>query len=270
MCIRDRCDTDITGTVTLTIFDAPEVTAGDVEVSPGNDLILNASSPTAISYAWTGPNSFSSSDANPTVTTDAQPINAGDYTVEVTNEDGCSTSETITVSINGCSADAGENQTLDCNVTNLGAIPVVLGSTGQWSEASGDGAAEFEDVNDPATLFRGTPGVSYTLQWSVTGGTCGASAAFDLVTITFNGGITVDNDISINAIPNDTYIAGGEITSAGMVDGTAASNDVTFKAGEQIILRAGFMVVAGADFHAIIDLDAVSYTHLTLPTICSV
>ena len=197
-----------------------------------------------------------SSDQNPTVTTDAMNTDAGDYTVTVTDSRGCMSSTTIVVSLNTCTADAGLDQTIDCNVTNLEAVSTIGDEVGQWSETSGDGAAEFEDVNDPTTLFRGTAGVSYTLQWSVTGGACGASAAFDLVTITFNGGITVDNDISISAIPNDTYIAGGEITSAGTVDGTAASNDVTFKAGEQIILQVGFTVVAGADFHALIDLDA--------------
>lgn len=52
----------------------------------------------ASTYAWTGPNNFTSIAQNPVIG-NAQQINAGDYTVVVTNAGGCSDVATTTVQV---------------------------------------------------------------------------------------------------------------------------------------------------------------------------
>jgi hypothetical protein len=56
---------------------------------------------TGVSYAWTGPNSFTSAVQNPVVSS-AAPINSGIYTVTATNPIGCSaTASTPNITVNG-------------------------------------------------------------------------------------------------------------------------------------------------------------------------
>ncbi|MEC7653864.1 MAG: hypothetical protein VX548_02855 [Bacteroidota bacterium] len=61
------------------------------------------------SVSWEGPNGFTSTDAS------LSGLEAGDYTVTVTNTDGCSTSETVTISddsvFDECGVCGGDNST---------------------------------------------------------------------------------------------------------------------------------------------------------------
>ena len=63
----------------------------------GQTIALTANSVDGATYAWTGPAGFTSSLPTPTVA-DASAINAGDYSVAVTNECG-STTATTTVAV---------------------------------------------------------------------------------------------------------------------------------------------------------------------------
>jgi gliding motility-associated-like protein len=55
--------------------------------------------PAASSYTWSGPNAFTSNAQNPTIAT-ASLVNAGNYTVTVTNASGCTNSAVVNVVIN--------------------------------------------------------------------------------------------------------------------------------------------------------------------------
>jgi gliding motility-associated-like protein len=78
-------------------------------------------------------------------------------------------------------ADAGSDKTV-CGPTNLeGNTPAV--GTGIWMIISGAGGV-LANVNDPASLFSGTGGTTYTLQWTTSNGTCPSSS--DQVDITFD------------------------------------------------------------------------------------
>lgn len=64
----------------------------------GNTLILNAANVVGASYSWTGPNSYTSSNQNPTIA-NAQPLHSGNYTV-IATVNGCvsaSSSTAVTV-----------------------------------------------------------------------------------------------------------------------------------------------------------------------------
>ncbi|MGB0863365.1 MAG: CARDB domain-containing protein, partial [Saprospiraceae bacterium] len=67
----------------------------------GEDIELNAGG--GVFYAWSGPNSFVSSDQNPTISNSIA-ANFGTYTVIVTNNNGCRDTATTTVTNNGNNA----------------------------------------------------------------------------------------------------------------------------------------------------------------------
>ena len=244
----NSCSAEMTGNASLTIFDSPEVTVNDVAVSTGNNLTLNASSPTAVAFSWTGPLSFTSTDANPEVTTNAQSIHSGDYIVEVTDANGCTSSTTLTVAINDC-LDAGLDQFVECNATVLNGTFSGNGS-GQWQVESGDGNGVITDPLDANTAFSGTEGETYVLRWTVIGGDCGATEVFDIMEVTFG----VDLNLDIAGVEDGKYV-GTELSSSGTITATTNSEDVVYVVGMQITLESGFSVAAGADFLALIDAD---------------
>ncbi|WP_179415520.1 DUF2341 domain-containing protein [Mucilaginibacter sp. E4BP6] len=80
-----------------------ELTANEVyslqgaEVSPvcvGGTLSFSANTNTGSSYSWTGPNGFTSTSQNPTIS-NVTAANTGNYTVVVTGTDGCTSQQTI-------------------------------------------------------------------------------------------------------------------------------------------------------------------------------
>ena len=78
-------------------------------------------------------------------------------------------------------ANAGTDQSL-CGATSAtlaGNTPAV--GTGQWTITSGSGGTVVTP-SDPASTFNGTNGSSYTLQWTISNGTC---TSLDTVTIAF-------------------------------------------------------------------------------------
>jgi uncharacterized repeat protein (TIGR01451 family) len=75
-------------------------------VCGGQTISLAASGgASGATYAWSGPNSFSSTSQNPTIS-GAASTNAGVYTVTVTNSPGCSATATASVSVTSISGTA--------------------------------------------------------------------------------------------------------------------------------------------------------------------
>jgi|GEM_PF-2520311 len=74
---------------------------------------------------------------------------------------------------------AGPDQTICTPSASLSASPPTVG-TGLWTSSP---AGSFSSTTDPNATFGGTPGVSYTVTWTITNGTCGSSA--DSTVITF-------------------------------------------------------------------------------------
>ena len=78
--------------------------------------------------------------------------------------------------------EAGANQFV-CGVsTILAAVPAVVG-TGHWEVVSGLGGI-LVDPNDPTTMFQGIEGLSYSLNWIVSGTSCQLA---DGIEVTFSG-----------------------------------------------------------------------------------
>ncbi|SFC03860.1 zinc-dependent metalloproteinase lipoprotein, BF0631 family [Flexibacter flexilis DSM 6793] len=177
--------TSTASTVAITVKPLPTVTASTTTASicVGGTIQLNGSTVANASYAWTGPNGFSSTSQNPSisnVTTSA----AGNYA--------------LTVSVNGCtsavsSVDVVVNAkpTASASVTNAS---VCAGSTIQLNAAT---------VVNASYAWTGPNGFTSTSQNpTITGATTAASGNYSLV-VTTNGCTSAPSfvDIFVNTIP---------------------------------------------------------------------
>ncbi|HLO44346.1 MAG TPA: SdrD B-like domain-containing protein, partial [Leadbetterella sp.] len=95
--------------------------------------LLSGTWTNAASYKWAGPNSFSSTSQNPTITNTSLAA-AGTYTLTVTSASGCTTTATVAVTVNACLSKIGDFV---------------------WEDINGNG------IQDSGEL--GIPGVSVTL-----------------------------------------------------------------------------------------------------------
>jgi hypothetical protein len=87
---------------TVNVMANPSITTVSANTPcTGDDLILNAETETESAiFAWSGPNDFASNEQNPTIGNASTTMN-GDYTVTVTDQTTeCSTSDTVTVTVN--------------------------------------------------------------------------------------------------------------------------------------------------------------------------
>lgn len=106
-----------------------DVTASENEVCPGKDIVLTADG--ANSYSWTGPNGFTSTGSNVTLS-DMDADKSGTYYVTGTDSLGCKATDTINVSI-GLSGDClfipqlvtpnGDNKNDAWVISGIGAFP---------------------------------------------------------------------------------------------------------------------------------------------------
>ena len=106
------------------------------------------------------------------------------YTLRWTITSSCGTTTDdveITLDEAPTVADAGSNLTA-CGPVNLGGNTPLVG-TGVWAIITGTGGV-LADPNDPNSVLQGTGGTTYTLQWTISNGSCVPST--DLVDITFD------------------------------------------------------------------------------------
>ena len=128
-------------------------------------------------YAWSGPNGFTSTLQNPTIP-NAQAINSGNYTVTFTEPNGCSASTTVSMSVNPYPiAVAGANS------PNLGGTLQLTGSGGTsyaWSGPNG-----FTSTLQNPSLTNVTAPMAGNYYVTVTNNGCSAVAA---LSVAFNCG----------------------------------------------------------------------------------
>ncbi len=137
-----------------------------------------------VSYSWTGPNGFTSSVQNPTIT-GVTAAAAGTYTLTVTNSSGGTSSATVNVIINPLPAPVivGPNpvcQSAD-NSTEIYSTALVAGNTYNWSVVGG--TLSGQGTNQIAVRWT-TPGpgsVSVTETVISTG--CTATATIDITVL---------------------------------------------------------------------------------------
>ena len=93
----DGCES--TDSVLVTVNDSITVDAGsDVTICEGNALSLSGTGSES-NYSWSGPDGFSSSDLNASVSTNATTAMGGDYVLSMTDTAGCVATDTISVTV---------------------------------------------------------------------------------------------------------------------------------------------------------------------------
>ncbi|MCW3071816.1 MAG: hypothetical protein JWO44_1706 [Bacteroidetes bacterium] len=145
----------MSGTYTVTVTDANGCTASDTtsllvnqtppaptagaaaaNVCEGQTIAFTSSSAGATSYSWTGPNGYTSSAQNPSITS-ASAIQSGSYAVTATST-GCTSSGTtvnVTVNVNPL-ATAGSSGTVICSGTSVN-LSSTGGSSYSWTGPGG-------------------------------------------------------------------------------------------------------------------------------------
>ncbi|CAC9975642.1 DUF7948 domain-containing protein [Flavobacterium panici] len=197
-------------------------------------LELKASGGT--NYLWTGPNGFTSTDQNPTIT-NATTANSGEYSCLITGTGGCDDTKKITVVIGDIEAPVPTITTLptitgDCN-TIINTIPTAV-----------DACAGQITGTTTSPLSYNLPG-TYTIVWNYDDGNGNSSKQNQIVTIT-NQPLPVANSpqtfcVDKNATLNDIQITGQNIkwysnlTAGTLISPTTVAQDkATYYASQTI------------------------------------
>ena len=158
----------------INVGPTPVPTAGNNgPICTGSTLSLTASSITGATYSWTGPNGFTSSSRNPTVSTSATTAMAGTYSVTATLYGYTSTAGTTTVTVYGnLTAGISGGTSPICYNTNPGTLTATGGG--------GNGSYTYLWYKDGSTTGVTTqtynPGnltASASFYCEVTSGSCG-------------------------------------------------------------------------------------------------
>ena len=213
-----------TATSTVTVNSTPTATAtGTQLVCIGQSINLGVTT-TATTFAWSGPNTFTSNIQNPTIT-NAAVNNSGVYTVTVT-ANGCTAVSSISVTV-----------TNSTSVTITPAGPFCSGGAATTLTASvaggtwiGTGITNANNGTfNPAVAGVGTYTITYTI-----GGSCGSS---DSTVITVNHGPTATAttstslvcagqtiNLGVNATAGATYSWSGPSTYTSNVQNPTITN----------------------------------------------
>jgi gliding motility-associated-like protein len=204
------------GTYTCTITDASACsetvsvvvnnTGGPVAVAAANGPLcsgstINLTSSGGVSYSWSGPNSFSSANQNPSIT-NATTAAAGTYTVTVTDAGGCTNTATVTIAVNAspsATATATSNSVCAGGTINLNSNG---GGTYSWS-----GPNSFSSAVQNPSIANSTTAASGTYTVTVSSGTCTAAATIS---------------VTVNAIPVVVASSNGPVCSGGSANFTAS------------------------------------------------
>ncbi|MBU0763469.1 MAG: hypothetical protein KJ607_01400, partial [Bacteroidetes bacterium] len=158
------CNTTSCASITVNVNPPPSATAANNSpVCAGDTLILAGGPGGMSSYSWSGPDLFTSSLQNPTVSVNATPAMSGTYTITVTDINGCTDIEITTVTVTSAlSVTTSATDHASCNGDSDGiAVATPSGGTSpydyNWSSggtdatesglAAGTYAVTLSDVN---------------------------------------------------------------------------------------------------------------------------
>ncbi|MFK7808687.1 MAG: LamG-like jellyroll fold domain-containing protein, partial [Saprospiraceae bacterium] len=179
-------------TVVVVVNAEPTATVGsNSPICDGADLNLTESGGDAVSWSWSGPNSFTSTDQNPTIV-GATSAAAGTYNITITDANSCTTTSSTTVTLNASTtADASSNSGIcvgdDINLSEIG------GDAVSWSWS---GPNSFTSTNQNPTISSSTIAADGIYTVTVTdANTCTATATVD---VTVNPAPTIQSQVTGN------------------------------------------------------------------------
>ncbi len=187
-----------TSSVTVVINASPTATAtSNGPLCAGATLNLTTPAVTGATYAWTGPNSFTSTSQNPTISNVTTAM-AGTYSVTVTNA-GCSATSSVTVVISAApTASAASNGPICSGATLNLTTTTVTGATYAWTGPGG-----YTSTTQNPTRTNATTAMAGTYTVTVTNGGCTATSSVTVV---------------INASPTATATANGPLCAGGTLN----------------------------------------------------
>jgi len=244
--------------IDVTVVDAPEVTASNNgPICEGGSVTLSASNG-ANSYSWTGPNTFSSNEQNPTLNNVTE---GGTYTVTADYGSGCNSTASTTVEI-----DDILQATITSNSPVCEGAPIELtasaGTSYSWTGPNGFTASSqtASIASADQVLHAGTYSVTVT-----NGSNCTSVASIDVTiirvptpTVSSNGPVCEGSTLELYAaggsnyswtgpngfnsneqnptIDNVSLATSGTYTLEVMIDGCAKSVDIDVEVTEGIQL----------------------------------
>jgi len=194
-----NASTNCSTTATVTV-NVPTITASsNSPICAGSDLNLTSSPASATTYAWAGPNSFTSSVQNPTITA-ATTAAAGTYTVTVTSAatptTGCTATTTVVVNT-PITAPTLTGTTYCVGATATALDATTTGATAYlWSDGSATASIT------PSTATAGT--TTYTVT---------VSAPTGCTAVTATATIVVNTPITAPTLTGTTYCVGATATA---------------------------------------------------------
>ena len=198
------------------VCSAAAVASGNSPICAGEDINLTESGGDSTSWSWSGPNSFTSTYQNPTISSTNTASN-GTYTVTITDSNGCTATDAVTITVNASpTANAGTDAAICIgSSTNLSASG---GISYSWSPSTGLNAT---NVSNP------TASPTTTTTYTVTVTDANGCTNTDDVIVTVNSlpiaetgtNITICSGSSVNL-----YVSGGYSYSWSPSTGLNATN----------------------------------------------
>ncbi|MEN9303538.1 MAG: hypothetical protein RL264_1967, partial [Bacteroidota bacterium] len=195
-----------TTTMTITVNPLPSGIANSNSPFCAGQAINLTATDGFSTYTWSGPNSFSNATQNPSIS-NAQAVNAGTYTLTVTDGNGCQATSSTVVSLT-TSPTAGNNG------------PVCVGgelklSTNSATSYSWSGPNSFtSNLQNPTVSASATTAMAGTYTVSVVGSCAAATGVVD----NFSDG-------NFTANPVWTPQAGGFVSSSNFLKGNSSVTD---------------------------------------------
>jgi hypothetical protein len=239
------CTSPTPGTTTVVVNPIPNTpTAGNNgPVCLGNTLSLVASTITGATYSWTGPNSFTSTQQTPTVSSSATTAMAGTYYVSAI--------------INGCASQVGSTTVEINKITASNNGPICTGSTLSLSATSVTGATYSWTGPNSFTSSQQNPIVSisattamagvYNVTSTVNGCTSPSSVSIVIVnttpsapTVSNNGPVCAGSALSLTA----SSVTGTTYSWTGPNGFTSTSQNPTVSSSATTAMTGTYNVIA--------------------------
>lgn len=205
--------------ITATVNPSPTINVNNNSpLCVGNNLLLTSSGGTA--FVWSGPNSFTSSLANPTIT-NAQLVNGGNYTLNITGAFGCTNSAVTNVTVAPPPSPTITSNSGICAGSTL-SLSVNGGSSFSWS-----GPNSFTSTSQNTVITNASTSASgiYTVIASV--GSCTAITTQSVNVLAIPSVSAASSSNTICSGSSATLSASGASTYVWSSGGTSASEVVT-------------------------------------------
>ena len=198
--------------VAITTLTPTPIAGSNGPLCPGQNLQLSASTISGATYAWTGPNSFTSTQQNPSIS-NVSSTNAGIYSVTaITSGCGTSSSGNITLAINSLpSAPTSGNNGPVCNGDSLYLTASnITGATYFWSGPNGfTSSLQSPVILNMSSLKAG----AYSVYVTVSG--CGTSSSSSTTAITHSVPAAPTTISSISVCAGDSIALSGSASGVG-------------------------------------------------------